>query len=428
MDTPMQKKKYQKLSVIIPAYNEASTIAKVLDKVMAVNLPQHLKKEIIVVDDCSADDTGVLVQQTADNLHISKQGDTTIKLIRLEKNSGKGSAVQTGIRLATGDIIIVQDADLEYDPEDYIQLLPPILSNGFKIVYGSRILNQDNSFSYQSFYWGGRLVSLTTSLLFGQKITDEPTCYKMFDAALLKAIPLTSKRFGFCPEVTSKVLRLGYTIKELPIHYYPRSKQEGKKIKWQDGIEAIAILCKYRLLSGWMKGLDAYLARPKKRFSWIGLSKNLLCLLPAVLLVLLTFSKSPGYNWVYSMLTGNMEQIKQYPDLDFDQKMQWKMGMDYNFLLTIKQNTPDDAVILFPGVEVFCQEGSPYHAELYNKIYSSRFIYPRKIVLENELETNKYAKEVTHVAIVNGKGGQYLPYPIPLSFQNGVLPIHEPSN
>lgn len=413
---PLQKKKYQKLSIIIPAYNEAATIGQVLEKVLAVDLPQHLKKEIIVVDDCSKDDTGAIVQQYP------------ARLIRLEKNSGKGAAVQTGIQAATGDIIIVQDADLEYDPEDYIQLLPPILSNEYKIVYGSRILNENNSFSYQSFYWGGRLVSLTTSMLFGQKITDEPTCYKMFDAALLKAIPLTSKRFGFCPEVTSKAFRLGYAIKEIPIHYYPRSKQEGKKIKWQDGIEAIAILCKYRLLSGWMKGLDAYRARPKKRFSWICLFKNLLCLLPAMLLVLLTFSKSPSYKFVNLLLINNIKHIKQYPDWNFDQKMQWKMGMDYNFLMTIKQNTPEDAVILFPTAEVFHQEGSPFHGELYNKIYSGRFIYPRKIVLENELETSKYAKELTHVAIVNGQGGQYLPYLIPSSFQNGVLPIHEPDN
>lgn len=423
MDRRMQKKKYQKLSVIIPAYNEAATMGQVLEKVLAVNLPDHLKKEIIVVDDCSSDNTGNIVRT------ISESAKDTIRLVRLEKNSGKGSAVQTGIRLATGDIIIVQDADLEYDPEDYIQLLPPILSNGSKIVYGSRILNQDNSFSYQSFYWGGRLVSLTTSLLFGQKITDEPTCYKMFDAALLKAIPLTSKRFGFCPEVTSKALRLGYAIKEIPIHYYPRSKQEGKKIKWQDGIEAIAILCKYRLLSGWMKGLDAYRARPKKRFSWFyRLSKNILCLLPAILVVLLTFSKSPGYKWVNTMLTSSMEHIQKYPDWNFDQKMQWRMGMDYNFLRTIKQNTPDDAVILFPTAETFQKEGSPYHAELYNKIYASRFLFPRKIVLENELETNKYATALTHVAIVNGTGGQYLPYPIHPSFQNGILPIQEPSN
>ena len=161
---PLQKKKYQKLSIIIPAYNEAATIGQVLEKVLAVDLPQHLKKEIIVVDDCSKADTGAIVQQYP------------ARLIRLEKNSGKGAAVQTGIQAATGDIIIVQDADLEYDPEDYIQLLPPILSNEYKIVYGSRILNENNSFSYQSFYWGGRLVSLTTSMLFGQKITDEPTC------------------------------------------------------------------------------------------------------------------------------------------------------------------------------------------------------------------------------------------------------------
>lgn len=421
----MLKKKYQKLSVVIPAYNESATIGRVLEKVLAVRLPQNLKKEIIVVDDCSTDNTSDIVRKAneAPNIYISNA--EKIRLLRLEKNSGKGAAVQAGIKAASGDIIIIQDADLEYEPEDYVQLLPPILSNEYKVVYGSRILNQDNRFSYHSFYWGGRLVSLTTSILFGHPITDEPTCYKMFDAALLKAIPLTSQRFGFCPEVTAKVLRLGYTIKEIPIHYYPRSKQEGKKIKWQDGIEAIAILCRYRLQSKWAKGLDAYRAEPKKRFSWFYRPlKNMLCLLPALLLISLTFSKSPGYKWTRTMLESNAEFIQTYPDLSFDEKMQWKMGDDYNFLLNIKQNTPEDAVILYPTSEAFRKEGSPFHGEIYNKIYATRFLYPRKLVLEDELETNRYADSLTHVAVVNGIGTAYLPYPVHPSFQHGVLPLH----
>ena len=137
---------------------------------------------------------------------------------------------------------------MEYDPADYSNLLPFILSGEYKVVYGSRLLNRDNRYSYRSFYWGGRFVSFVTSLLFGVKITDEPTCYKMFDAAVLKSIPLASDRFGFCPEVTAKVLKRGYSIKEVPIKYYPRSKKEGKKIKWRDGIEAIYILFKYRFV------------------------------------------------------------------------------------------------------------------------------------------------------------------------------------
>ena len=209
------KKSVKKLSVIIPAYNEAGTI--------------------------SADDTEQEVEKAQ-----TQYADACIRYLRLPANRGKGYAVRQGIACSTGDVIIIQDADLEYDPDDYRVLLEPILSGEYRVVYGSRLLGGDNKPIYRTFYWGGRLVSFVTSLLFSLKITDEPTCYKMFDASLLKSIPLVCDRFGFCPEVTAKVLRRGYKIKEVPIRYYPRSRQEGKKIKWHDGVEAIGILLKYR--------------------------------------------------------------------------------------------------------------------------------------------------------------------------------------
>lgn len=232
------------LSIVIPSYNEAKTITCVLEKIADVVLPYSIQKEILVIDDCSIDETREKVEEV-----IASHLEMSINYIKLNENKGKGHAVQTGIRHATGDIIIIQDADLEYDPNDYPNLLQPILSGEFKVVYGSRVLNRQNEFSYRSFYWGGRLLSLTSSLLFCQKITDEATCYKMFDAALLKSIPLTSQRFGFCPEVTAKIMKKGYRIKEVPINYYPRSKKEGKKIKWSDGLEAIYLLIKYRFVS-----------------------------------------------------------------------------------------------------------------------------------------------------------------------------------
>jgi glycosyltransferase involved in cell wall biosynthesis len=235
----------EKLSIVIPAYNEAGTIGQVLEKVIHAQLPDGVEREIIVVDDCSVDDTGARVDSA-----MKAHPGMPIKYIGLNRNRGKGYAVRTGVMHATGEVIVIQDADLEYDPDDYSALLQPILDGTHKVVYGSRLLNRANHYSYRSFYWGGRLISFVTSLLFGQKITDEPTCYKMFDAALLKSIPLTSNRFGFCPEVTAKVLNRGYRIKELPIHYYPRSKNEGKKIKWSDGIKAIYILIRYRLNKG----------------------------------------------------------------------------------------------------------------------------------------------------------------------------------
>ena len=216
----------RKLSIIIPAYNEANTIAQLLYGVVNAPLPSGIEKEIIIIDDCSTDNTALQVrkvQQSNPNAHII--------YTKLKENKGKGFAVRTGIKLANGEAIIIQDADLEYDPNDYTNMLQLLINDECKVVYGSRILNQQNKYSYHSFYWGGRFISFVTSILFTQKITDEPTCYKMFESSLLKSIPLTSNRFGFCPEVTAKILRKGIQIKEVPINYFPRTKQEGKKIK-----------------------------------------------------------------------------------------------------------------------------------------------------------------------------------------------------
>ena len=203
------KNSVKKLSILIPAYNESKTIVGILEKIIRVDLPETIKKEIIIIDDCSTDHTDEKVAQV-----MKSHSEMYIKYIRLKENRGKGYAVRTGITNATGEIIIVQDADLEYDPNDYSILLQPILSGKYKIVYGSRLLNRNNKYSYHSFYWGGRLISLITSLLFSCKITDEPTCYKMFDASVLKSIPLTYDRFGFCPEITAKARRCGYAIKK----------------------------------------------------------------------------------------------------------------------------------------------------------------------------------------------------------------------
>lgn len=229
------------LSVLIPAYNEEQTIAQILDKVAGIVLPFGISKEIIVVDDHSTDCTLDKIKS-----FTHSRPDINLKHIRHEKNSGKGFALRTGIAAAKGDIIIIQDADLEYDPEDYAVMLPYIISGDYKVVYGSRILNKSNTYSYCKYYWGGKFISLITSVLFFTKITDEPTCYKMFDAPLLKSIPLSSDGFGFCPEITAKILKSGYKIKEVPIRYYPRTLEEGKKIRWHDGLEAIWILFRHR--------------------------------------------------------------------------------------------------------------------------------------------------------------------------------------
>lgn len=224
------------LSVLIPAYNEINNIQNILEKIGEVNIPM----EIIVVDDGSTDGTRELLNTLKSDI---------IKVIFHEKNQGKGGAIKTAIEHSKGDIIIIQDADLEYDPQDYYKLIPVIESGKEKVVYGSRFLNKQNKHSYFSFFLGGQVVTWITNILYLQNLTDEPTCYKVFDAKLLKSIKLNCTGFEFCPEVTAKIAKLGYKIPEVAISYYPRSISEGKKINWKDGVEAIWVLFKYRFVN-----------------------------------------------------------------------------------------------------------------------------------------------------------------------------------
>ncbi|MBW2020165.1 MAG: glycosyltransferase family 2 protein [Deltaproteobacteria bacterium] len=223
-----------KLSVIIPIYNEKATIKTLLDRIGHVRLP--VEREIIIVDDGSTDSTRDLLRA------LQSPG---VIICFHEKNQGKGAAVRTGLHVASGDIILIQDGDLEYDPADYPRLIQPIMDRKTRVVYGSRILGRSKA-SYFRYYWGGRFLSLLSNLLYGIHITDEPTCYKVFDAILLKGLDLRCKGFEFCPEVTAKVSRLGESITEVPISYTPRSIQEGKKIRWTDGLMAMWTLFRYR--------------------------------------------------------------------------------------------------------------------------------------------------------------------------------------
>jgi len=223
----------KKLSIIIPAYNEELTIEKLLDKVRMIEIP-NVEKEIIVVDDCSTDKTGEILKK-----------QKNLKLIRQEKNQGKGAAFKIGIKHSTGDIIIVQDADLEYDPEDIKLCVEPIIKSEAQVVYGSRELNKKNkAYSSFIFFLGGHLVTWVTNLLYGSHLTDEPTCYKCFNAKLLKSFKIDGQGFEWEPEITAKLLKRGIRIIEVPISYFPR--KEGKKIQYRDGLKAIWTLIKYR--------------------------------------------------------------------------------------------------------------------------------------------------------------------------------------
>lgn len=252
-----------KTSIIIPVYNEEKTIKKILDKVLA----SPIKKEVIVVNDGSTDKT----------LKILGKYKKEITYVSHRKNLGKGRAIRTGLKYVSGEIVLIQDADLEYDPSDYQDLVKPIIEKKAKVVYGSRWLGKRKkkppsgrlhtpAFLFRLwrnfvpipsgleavvvkpsvFYFGTQFLTWVTNLLYGTKITDESCGYKVFDTKLFKSLSLKSKGFEFCPEVTAKIAKKSVQIIEVPIQYTPRSIGEGKKIKWRDGIVALFTLIKYR--------------------------------------------------------------------------------------------------------------------------------------------------------------------------------------
>ena len=226
-----------KLSVVIPIYNEKETLIKILEKVEEANT-LGLEKEIILVDDGSTDGT----------LDILKTLENGYQIIYHEKNLGKGAAIKNGFRAATGDFILIQDADLEYNPQNYPQLLRPILENKADVVFGSRNLQKNPTDNF-SFYLGRRITNLFLNILCGSRLTDYWTCYKVFKAPIVKSLKLECNRFDVEVEMTVKIIKRGYKIVEVPIDYLPRSISAGKKIKPQDGLIAIWKTIKYKFVS-----------------------------------------------------------------------------------------------------------------------------------------------------------------------------------
>jgi glycosyltransferase involved in cell wall biosynthesis len=231
---------FQVLSVLMPVYNEAGTIREILRQVEAADAA-GLRKELIVVDDGSTDGTREILEA------LRREGGQTRFLFH-GVNRGKGAALRTGLAEATGDIVLIQDADLEYDPREYPELLAPILSGRADVVYGSRLRGGKPARDFSLLYlWGNKLVTLTTNLLYGSALTDMETCYKLFRAEVLRGVTIRADRFDFEPEITAKVLRRGVRIVEVPISYFGRDKAEGKKLSWRDGVAALWTLLKYRL-------------------------------------------------------------------------------------------------------------------------------------------------------------------------------------
>lgn len=226
-----------KLSIIIPIYNEKDTLIEIIEKVEKAPV-FDLEKELILVDDGSTDSSKDILKNLKDKYTV----------VYHEKNQGKGKAVRTGIEKTTGDIILIQDADLELNPDNYPQLLKPILKNKADIVYGSRYKQKDDSI-YKSHYWGVRILSILTNLLYGSNLTDVYCGYKVFKADILKNLNLISNSFEIESELTVKSLKKSYKIVEVPIDYFPRSFNEGKKIRLINGLKAIWVIIKYRFIS-----------------------------------------------------------------------------------------------------------------------------------------------------------------------------------
>lgn len=229
-----------KLSIIIPVYNEKKTIEKSVERIMKADLGKDVEKEIIVVDDGSEDGTISVIDELAKKYK-------NVMVVKHPKNKGKSWALRTGFGVMTGEVVVIHDADLEYDPQDLRQMVDKMKEKGVEVVYGSRRLQKTNvQYSGLSFYIGGLFLTYLVNWLYGGSITDEPTCYKMIRSDLLKSLDIKAQKFEFCPEVTAKVLKRGIKIYEVPISYLPRRANQGKKIKMKDFFEAVWVLVKYR--------------------------------------------------------------------------------------------------------------------------------------------------------------------------------------
>ncbi|HPQ40133.1 MAG TPA: glycosyltransferase family 2 protein [bacterium] len=229
----------KKLSIIIPVYNEASTLHEIVSRVSAVDLNElEFEKELIAVDDASTDESWGILQELKDSFEVIERHDV---------NRGKGAAIRTALTHVTGDYVIIQDADLEYDPDEYLKLLHPVVKGKAEVVYGSRFTGERRNMFLH--HWiGNRFLTMITNILFDTTLSDMETCYKLFSRHSLEGITIRSDRFNFEPEITAKILKKGIRIYEIPISYTGREYTEGKKITWRDGFSALWTIIRYRFI------------------------------------------------------------------------------------------------------------------------------------------------------------------------------------
>jgi glycosyltransferase involved in cell wall biosynthesis len=234
----MDQPRYTKLSVIIPVFNERNTVAEVLRRIRAVELPVAL--EVLVVDDGSTDGTAKVLDAIE---------DSTVRVLTHETNRGKGAAVKTGLERATGDLVVIQDADLEYDPDDWPRLLEPVLKGKAQVVYGSRFTGERLNMALSDWV-ANRFLVFATNVLYGTTLSDVETCSKLFDRQVVDALSIESERFDFEPEITAKILGRGIRIYEVPISWAGREASEGRKFMWRDNVRALGTLLRYRVRGG----------------------------------------------------------------------------------------------------------------------------------------------------------------------------------
>lgn len=375
-----------KLSIIIPVYNEQATIGELIRRVCQVKL-ESAEKEIILVDDGSSDrSVDIIKRQAQDHPELIKVHTSLINL-------GKGAAIRFGLEYATGDLIIIQDADLELDPNEYQRLIEPILANQTDVVYGSRFLGKAKNIPLKT-RLGNAFLTWLTNILYGSRLTDMETSYKVFRRELLDGIKLRCVSFDIEPEITSKFLLKGYKIVEVPISYNPRREDEGKKIRWTDGLDALYILLRCRFLDKSIRSTGAAISSAKKK-----------TLISSLIFIVLGLALCTNLFISLKMSVYQLNFIGNNLSLSYEDKMRLKWPLFFDFTAYVRNNTPADSTVLVPP-----QKEPPWNMSG-NRNLVSYYLYPRTVI-NGPVETSEDAfrafleehSEIDYVLITSENG------------------------